>query len=147
MSTVKTPRAGKLPKNGTAISTNGSTPRKKIKSKPTPKKKGKIPLASFSIHADPQVSVLKAMLEHTKDALILFDKHGHVLTFNHAAAELYKKHNKTTLKEGASIYTLVSSGRHEPTKEIFANVLQGETFERIAKSIVKGKEHFFQTLF
>src|SRR5438477_11725285 len=113
MSSSKTPPRSS--RTGTAL-TNGSSPRKKTSVIQANGTSGGTTVRAFL--QNPEAS-LRALIEHTKEALILFDHEAHVLVFNHAAQELYKIHNNVELKTGISIYDLVPEDRHEPTRRIF----------------------------
>jgi PAS domain S-box-containing protein len=93
-------------------------------------------------------ATLRALIENTKEAFILFSKEGSTLAYNHVAVELYRNHNKRELKEGTTIYDLIIPERHEPTKEIFEKVLSGEPFERIVSNTASdGKKYYFKRFF
>src|SRR5947209_4600605 len=107
-------------------STNGSSPQDNATETHSKKMDVPLPLASSE-------ATLRALIENTKEAFILFDTEGLVLTFNQVAARLYRKHNNREIKTGVPIYGLVSPERHELTKEIFQKVLTGETVERTVR--------------
>src|SRR5437764_1229676 len=139
--TARTPH----PKHGKrAALVNGSSPQKNPSGKKAAEKPDGISPDSYARQSE---STLRALIEHAKDALILFDRSGKALVFNQAAKALYQKHNNTELETGISIYELITEDRHEPTKEIFTNILRGETFERVAESTFDGKKYYFRRYF
>jgi two-component system CheB/CheR fusion protein len=135
--------------NEVAASTNGSaTGKKTIGKRSKPVAASPTTTQSNGTSMVKSESTLRALIEHTKEAFILFASDGSALAFNQVAVDLYRKHNKKELKEGAAIYDLIIPERRKATKEIFDKVLTGVPYERFVDHVADdGKRYFFKRYF